>query len=155
MEQKILLHMAVVLYGCENWSLTLREKRRLRVFKNRVLRRVFEPRRDEVIGEWRKLHNDELNDQYSLPNIVRVVKSRRMGWARHVARMWEERGVHRVLVGKPEGKRRLGRPRRRWEDNIKVDVQGVGGGCGVWKELAQDKEGRRALVSTVKNLRVP
>jgi hypothetical protein len=83
-------------------------------------------KRDEVIGEWRKLHNEELNDLYSLPNIARVVKSRRMRWAGHVARMWEGRGVHRVLVGKPEGTRPLGRPRRRWEDNIKTDLQEVG-----------------------------
>jgi hypothetical protein len=131
----------------------LREERRLRVFENRVLRRVFWPKRDEVTGEWRKLHNEELNDLYSLPNIVRVVKSRR--WAGHVARMGEERGVHRVLVGKPEGKRPLGRPRRRWEDNIKMDVQEVGGGRGDWMELAQDRDRWWALVSTVKNLRVP
>jgi hypothetical protein len=92
----------------------LREERRLRVFENRVLRRVFGPKRDEVTGEWRKLHKEELNDLYSLPNIVRVVKLRRMRWAGHVARMGEDIGVHRVLVGKPEGKRSLGRPRRRW-----------------------------------------
>ena len=115
--------MPVVLYGCETWSPTLREKRRLRVFENTVLRRVFEPKRDEVTGEWRKLHNEELSDLYSLPNIVRVVKSRRMRWAGHVARMGER--VHRVLVGKPERKRPLGRPRRRWEDNIKMDLQEV------------------------------
>jgi hypothetical protein len=98
----------------------------LRVFENRVLRRVFGPKRYEVTGKWRKLHNKELNDLYSLPNIVRVVKSRRMKWAGHVARLGEERGVFRVLVGKPEGKRPLGRPRRRWEDNIKMDIQEVG-----------------------------
>ena len=91
----------------------------------------------------------------SLPNIVRVVKSRRMRWAGHVARMGEERGVHRVLVGKPEGKRPLGRPRRRWEDNIKMDLQEVDGGCEDWMELAQDRDRWRALVSTVMNLRVP
>jgi hypothetical protein len=100
----------------------LREERRLRVFENRLLRRVFGPKRDEVTGEWRKLHNEELNDLYSLPNIVRVGKSRRMRWAGHVARMGEGRGVHRVLVGKPEEKGPLGRPRRRWEDNIKMDL---------------------------------
>ena len=94
----------VVLYGCETWSLTLRDECRLRVFENRVLRRVFGPKRDEVTGEWRKLHNEKLSDLYSLPNIVRVVKSRRMRWAGHVARMGEGRDVHRVLVGKPEGK---------------------------------------------------
>jgi hypothetical protein len=101
---------------------TLREERRLRVFENRVLRRVFGPKRDEVTGEWRKLHNEKLNDLYSLPNIVRAVKSRRMRWAGHVAHMVEDRGVHRVLVGKPEGKRPLGRRRRRWKDNIKMDL---------------------------------
>jgi hypothetical protein len=90
-----------------------------------VLRRVFGPERDEVTGEWRKLHNEELNDLYSLPNIVRVVKSKRMRWAGHVARMGEDRGVHRVLVGKPEEKRPLGRQRRRWEDNIKLDLHEV------------------------------
>jgi hypothetical protein len=114
----------------------LREERRLRVFENRVLRRVFGPKRDEVTGDWRKLHNEELNDLYSLPNIMRVVKSRRMRWAGHVARMGEERRVYRMLVGKPEGKRPWGRPRRRWENNIKMDVQEVGGGGGDWMELA-------------------
>jgi hypothetical protein len=113
----------VVLYGCETWSLTLREERRLRVFENRVVRRVFGPKRDEVTGEWRKLHNEELNGLYSLPNIVWVVKSGRMRWVGHVARMGEDRVVHRVLVGRPEGKSQLGRPRRRWEDNIKMDLQ--------------------------------
>jgi len=131
----------------------LREGRRLRVFENRVLRRVFGSKRDEVTGEWRKLHNEVLRDLYSLPNIVRVVKSRRMRWAEHVARMGEGRGVHRVLVGKPEGNRPLGRPRRRWED-IKMDLREVGGG-GDWMEMAQDRDRWRALVNTVLNLRVP
>jgi hypothetical protein len=111
--------------------------------------------KDEVTGELRKLHNEELNDLYSLPNIVRVVKSRRMRWARHVARMGEDRGVHRVLVGKPEGKRPLRRPRRRWEDNIKINLQEVGGGREDWMELAQDRDGWRALVGTVRNFQVP
>ena len=142
--------LPVVLYGCDTWSLTLREECRLR-----VLRRVFGPKRDEVTGEWRKLHNEELSGMYSLPNIVQVVKSRRMRWAGHVAHLGEGRGVHRVLVGKPEGKRPLGRPRLRWEDNIKMDLQEVGGGCGDWKELAQDRERWRALVSTLMNFRVP
>ena len=102
----------MVLYGCETWSLTLREERRLRVFENRVLRKVFGPKRDEVTGEWRELHNEELNDLYSLPSIVRVVKSRRMRWAGHAARMGKDRGVHMVLVRKPEGKRPLRRPKR-------------------------------------------
>ena len=147
--------LPVVLYGSKTWSLKLREERRLRVFENRVLRRVFEPKRDEVTGEWRKLHNEELSDLYSLPNIVRVAKSRRMRWAGHVARMGKGRGVHRVLVGKPEGKRPLGRPRRRWENDNKMDRQEVGGSCGDWMELAQDRERWRALVSTVRNLQVP
>ena len=105
--------------------------------------------------EWRKLHNEELSDLYSLPNVVWVVKSGKMRWAGHVARMGEGRGVHRVLVGKPEGKRPLGRPRRRWEDNIKTDLQEVGGSCGDWMGLAQDRDRWRALVGTVRNLRVP
>ena len=139
----------------KSWSLTLREERRLRVLENRVLRRVFGPTRDEVTGEWKKLHNEELSDLYFLPNIVRVVKSRGMIWAAHGACMGERRGVHRVLVGKLEGKRPLGRPRRRWEDNIKMDLQEVGGGCGDWMEFAQDMERWRALLSTVMNFRVP
>ena len=102
------------------------------MFENRVLRRIFLPKRDEVTGQWRKLHNEELSDLYSLPSIVRVVKSRRMRWVGHVGRMGEGRGVHRVLVGKQEGKRPLGRPRRRWEDNIKMDLQEVGGSCEDW-----------------------
>jgi len=117
--------------------------------------RVFEPNRDEVTGKWGKLHNVELSDLYSLPNIVRVVKSRRMRWAGHVTRMGEGREVHRVLVGKPEGKRPLGRPRRRWEDIIKTDLQEVGGSCEDWMELAQDRDRWRAFVGTVMNLRVP
>ena len=143
------------MYGCETWSLTLREERRLRVFENRVLRRLFGPKRDEVTGEWRKLYNEELSDLYSLPNIVRVGKSRRMRWAGHVARMGEGRSVRRVLVGKPEGKRPLGRPRCRWDDKIKMNLQEVGGACGDWLELAQDRDRWRALVSMVMNLRVP
>jgi hypothetical protein len=114
--------LPVVVYGCETWPLTLREKRRLKVFENRVLRRIFGPKRCEVAGEWRKLHNEQLNDLYSLPNIVRVVKSRRMRRAGHVACIGEDRGVHRVLVGKPVGKSPLGRHRHRWEDNIKMDL---------------------------------
>ena len=125
------------------------------MFENRVLRRVFAPKRDELTGEWRKLHNEDLGDLYSLLHIVQVVKSRRMRWAGHVARMGQERGVHSVLVGKPEGKRPLGRPRRRWEDNIKMDLQEAGRGCGDWIELAQDRDRWRTPVSTVMNLRVP
>ena len=124
------------------------------MFENRVLRRIFGPNRDGVTGEWRKLHN-ELNSQYYSPNIVRVIKSRRMRWAGHVERMEEGRGVHKVLVGKPEGKISLGRPRRRWEDNIKLDLEEVGRGCGDWMELAQERDRWRELVSTVMNFRVP
>jgi hypothetical protein len=138
------------LYGCETWSQTLREERRLRVFENRVLRIVFGPKRDEMTGEWTKLHNEELNDLYSLPNIVRVVKSSRMRWAGHVACMGEGRGVQRVLVGKPEGKRPLGRPRCRWEDNIKMDLQEVGGGREDWMELAQDRDKRHSAYIKIK-----
>jgi hypothetical protein len=126
----------------------LREERRQRLFENRVLK-IFGPKRDEVTGEWRKLHNVELNDLYSLPNIVRVVKSRRMRWAGHVARMVEDRCVHGLLVGKPEGKRPLWRPRRKWEDNIKMDFQEVGESRGDWMELAQDRDRWRAFVCTV------
>ena len=111
------------------------------MFENRVLRRVFGSKRDEVTGEWRKLHNEELRDIYSLPNIVRMVKSRRMRWAGHVACMGEERGEHTFLVGKPEGKRPLGRPRRRWEDNIKMDLGEVGGVETGWSWLRIGTDG--------------
>jgi len=133
----------------------LREERKLRVFENMVLRRIFGPRRDEVTGEWKRLHNEELNYLYSSPNIVRVIKSRRMRWAGHVARMGEERRVYRVLVGKPEGKRPVGRPRRRWVDNIRMDLQEVECGYMDWIGLAQDRDSWRTLVSAVMNLRVP
>ena len=120
--------MCGVLYGCETWSLILREECSLRVFENGVLRRIFGPERDEVIEMWRKLHNEELNDVYSSPSIIPVIKSRRMRWAVIVARIRERRDAYRVLVGKREGKRSLGRPRHRWEDNIKIDLQEVGWG---------------------------
>ena len=139
----------------ESWSLTLREERRLRVFENRVLRRIFGPKWNEVTGKWRKLHNEELNDLYSSPNIFRVIKSRRIRWAGHVARMRERRGVYRVLVGNPEGKRPIGRPRRRWVDNIKVDLQEVECEVMDWIELAWYRDRWRALVNAVMNLRVP
>jgi len=129
--------------------------RKLRVFENMVLRRIVGPRRDEVTGEWRRLHNEELNDLYCLPNIVRVIKSRRMKWAGHVARMGEERGVYRVLVRKPEGKRPLGRPRRRWVGNIRMDLQEVECGYMDWIGLAQVRDRWRTLVSAIMNLGVP
>jgi len=132
--------LPVVLYGCETWSFTLREERKLRVFENRVLRRIFGYMRDEVTGEWRRLHNEKLNDLNSSPNIVREIKSRRMRWAGYVVRIFEERGVYRVLEGKPEGRRPLGRPRRRWMDNIRMDLQEVGCGYMDCIGLAQDRD---------------
>ena len=114
------------------------EERRLVEFENRVLRGIYGSKRDEVTGEWRKLHNEELNDLYGSPNILRVIKSIRMRWTGHVARMGEVRDVWGVLVGKPGGKRPLGRRRRRWEGNIKMDLQEVGCGGVFWIELAQD-----------------
>ena len=147
--------MPVVLDGCETWSLILREERKLWVFVNMVLRRIFGPRRDEVTGDRRRLHNEELNDLHSSPDIVRVIKSRRMRWAGHVARMGEDRGCIGVLVGKPEGRRPLGRYRHRWVDNIRMDLQEVGCGYMDWTGLAQDRDRWRTLVSAVMNLRVP
>ena len=117
--------------------------------------RIFEPKRDTVTGEWRKVHNEELNDLHSSPNIVRVIKSRRMRWTGHVARIGERRGVYRVLVGKSDGKRRLGRPWRRWEDNIRTDLQEVECGGVDWIELAQDRHRWWKLVNVVMNCRVP
>jgi len=149
------ISLPVVLYACETWSLTLQEERKLRVFENMVLRRIFGPRRDEVTGEWRRLRNEELNDLYCSPNIVRVIKSRRVRWAGYVARMGEERVVYRVLVGKPEGRRPLGRPRHRWVNNIRMDLQEVGCGYMDWIGLAQDRDRWRTLVSAVVDIRVP
>jgi hypothetical protein len=107
------------------------------VFENKVLRRIFGPKRDEVTGGWRKLHNEELPDLYSSPNIIRIIKSRRMRSAGHVARMAEKKNAYRLLVGQPEGKRPLGRPRRRWVDNIKMDLLEIGWGGVDWMGLAQ------------------
>jgi hypothetical protein len=116
----------MILYGHETWSLTLREGHRLRVFENRVLRRIFGPKRDEVTGEWRKQHNEVLRDFNSSPSIIRIVMSRRMRWAEHVAHMVEKRNACRLLVGRPEGKSPLGKPRRRWVDKIRMDLGEVG-----------------------------
>jgi hypothetical protein len=126
------------------------------MFENKVLR-IFGPKRDEVTTEWRRLCNEELNDLYSSPSIGRVIKSRRMRLTGHVARMGERKGVYKVLVGKHEGKRPLGRPRRRWEDNIRMDLQEMGCGGMDWIELAQDRDRWRELVNSVirVNLRVP
>jgi hypothetical protein len=115
-----------------------------------VLRRIFGPKRDEVIGGWRKLHNEEVHNLYCSPSIIRMMKLRRMREAGHVARMGEKRNAYRILVGKPEQKRPLGRPRRRWEDNIKMNLRETG-----WGDMAQDMDQWRALVSTVMNFRVP
>jgi hypothetical protein len=139
----------------EALSLTLREEHRLRVFENRVLRRIFGPERDEVTGGWRKLHNEELHGLYSSPSIVRVIKARRMRWAGHVACMGEVRGAYNILVGRPEGRRPLGRPRRRWVDNIKMDLREIVFGDVDLSHLAQDRDRWRALVNTVMNLWVP
>jgi hypothetical protein len=117
--------LPVVLCGCETWSLTLREVHGLRVFENRVLR-IFRPKRDEVMEEWRKLHNEEFRYLYSSPSIIRIIKSRRKRWAGHVARMGEKRNACRLLVGNPDGKRPLGRPRHMWVDNIRMDLGKVG-----------------------------
>ena len=125
------------------------------MFENRVFRRIFGPKRDEITREWRKLHTEDVNDLYSSPNIVQVIKSGRMRWAGHVAHMGEKRCIYRLLVGKPEGKRPLGRPRCGWEDNIKMDLQEVGCGVMDWIKLAKDRERCRAFVNAVMNLRIP
>jgi hypothetical protein len=117
----------------------IKGEHRLRVFENRVLRRTFVPKRDEVMGEWRKLRNEELHDLYSSPNIIRTIKSRRMRWAGHIARMGKKRNANRLLVGKPEGKRPQGRPRHRWVDNIRMNLGEVGWGDVDWIGLAQDR----------------
>jgi hypothetical protein len=142
------------MYGCETWSLTLREEHRLRVFEDRVLRKIFGPEREED-GSWRKLRNDELNSLYSSSNIVKVIKLRIMRWAGHVARIGEEKGVYRVLVGRPEGKRPLGRPRHRWEDNIKLDLREIGFDGVNWIQLAQDRVQWWSCLNMVVNLWVP
>jgi hypothetical protein len=125
------------------------------VFENRVLRRIFGPTRDEVTGEWRKLNNEELRDLYSSLSIIRIIKSRRMRWAGHVTRMGEKRNAYRLLVGTLEGKRPLGRPRRRWVDNIRMDLGEVEWGDVDRIGLAQDRNRWKALVNSVLNLRVP
>jgi hypothetical protein len=143
-----------VLYGCETWSLSLREVHRLRAFENKVLRRIFGPKRDEVTGEWRKLHNKELHVFYSSPCLIRIIKATRMRWAGHVAQMGEKRSTYGLLVGKPEGKRLLGRPGHRWVDNIRMDFGGLGWGDVDLIGLPQDRNRWRTLVNSVLNLRV-
>jgi hypothetical protein len=129
--------LPVILYGCETWSLTQRKEHRLRVFENKVLRRIFGPKMDEVTERWRKLHNEELRDLYSSPSIIRIIKLRRMTWVGHVARMGEKR------------------PRLRWADNSKIDLLEIGWGGVDWIGLAQNRDKWRALVNAVMNLRVP
>ncbi|KAJ4432949.1 hypothetical protein ANN_15206 [Periplaneta americana] len=146
--------LPVLLYGCETWTLILREEHTLRVFQNKVLRKIFRAKSDGIRGEWRKLHNAELHALYSSPDKIRNIKSRRLIWAEHVARMGGFKYAYRVLVGRPEGKRPLGRPRRRWEDNIKMDLREVGYDDRDWINLAQDRDRWRAYVRAAMNLRV-
>jgi hypothetical protein len=137
------ISLQVVLYGCETWFQTLREEHRLRVLEDRVLRRLFGPKRDEVTGEWRIFHNGELHNLYSSPNIIRQIKSRRMRWAGNLARMM--RKLYKVSVGKPKGKRSLGRPRRTREGGIKMDFREIGWEGVVWIHLAQNRDRGRLL----------
>jgi hypothetical protein len=142
------------MYGCKTWSLTSREEHKLRVLENRMLRKIFGLRREEDIL-WRKLHNDELHNLYSSPNIVRVIKSRRMRWTGHVAHMGEGRDVYRVLYGRSKGKKPLRRPRQRWENNIKMDLRETEIDGVNWIQLAQDRVQCLAFVKMVMNLLVP
>jgi hypothetical protein len=140
---------------CETWSLTQREEHR--VFEKKVMRRIFGPKRGEMTEGWRKLHTEELRDVYSSPSthIIRIIKSRKMRWTGHVAQMGEKRNVYRLLVRKPEGKRPLGRPRRRWVDNIQMDLLEIGWSSADWIGLAQDRDKWRALGNVIMNLGVP
>ena len=138
--KSIILGLPVVLYGCETWYLTLREEHRLRMFENKALRKIFGAKRNEITGEWRKLYNTELHVFYSSPNIISNLKLGRLRWAGHVTRMEQSRNAYKVLVGKPEGKRPLGRPRRSWEDNIKMYLREVGCEPGDWIALAEGDE---------------
>jgi hypothetical protein len=140
-----------VLYDCDTWSPILTEKRTLRVSENRVLRRIHEPKQYEVIGVWRRLQNEGPHDLYSSLNIITVIKSRSTRWAGYVDSMGEKRGAYRVLIGKSEGKKPLGRPTRRWEDNIKLSEM-VGTD---WINLVQDRNSWQALVNAIMSLRVP
>ena len=145
--------LPVVLYGCKIWSLKLREDCRVRVFENRALRRTFRPKRDEVTRQYRRLKTEELYALYSSPDSIRVIKSRRLIWAGHVACMGEIRGAQKVLVGKAEGRRPLGRCRHIWEDNITMDFREVGLEGMDWINLAPDRDRWRALVNAIMNFR--
>jgi hypothetical protein len=148
--------LPVVLYGYGTWSLTLREEHRLRVFESRVMMRIFGPRRDEVTGGWRKLHNnEEPRDFYSSPSIFKIIKSRRMRWAGHVAQVGKKRNACRLLVGKLEGNTPLGRPRRRWVGNIEIDLGEIDWVGVDWISLAEDRDKWRVLVNSVLNFRLP
>jgi hypothetical protein len=136
--------LPVVLYGCETWSLTLRDECRLRVSENRVLRRIFGPKTDKVTLRWKRLHNEELYALYRSTNIIQVIQSRRLRWAEHTARTGERKGAYSVLVGKPEGRRPLGTSRHRWE-NIKMDIREVGWWVTDWIDLVQDRDRQRIL----------
>jgi hypothetical protein len=146
--------LPVVLYGCETWSLTLREEHQLRCFENRVLRRIFGPKKDEVTRRWRKLHNEEVPNLNSLPSIIRMMKSKRMRWARHEAAIEVMRNSYRLLMEKPEGKGLLGRSRYMWVDSIKLDFEEIVRGGMNWIGLAQGRDKWRALVNAVMSLRV-
>jgi hypothetical protein len=144
--------LSIVLYGCETWSFTLREEQRLRVFENRVPRRILGPERGEATGELRKLHSGELRNFYSSRNISRQIKSRRTSWVGHVAHMGEERKMYKVLAGRSDGKRRLGKLRHRWEEAIKMDLGEIGWEGVVWIQLPQGRDLWWAVVNTVMNL---
>ena len=146
--------LPVVLYCYETSYLILREECRLKVFENRILWRIFGSQRNEN-RDWRRLHNDELYNLYRSPNIVRVIKSRRLRWTGHVARIEEGRSAFKMLIGKPIGKRLLGRPKRRWEDNIRMNLKEIGISTRNWVDSAQDRDYWRALANAALNIRVP
>jgi hypothetical protein len=151
----ITIILPAILYGCETLSLTLREEHRLVVFENRVLRRIFEVKGDEVAEGCRKEHNEDLHNLYSSPSIIRMLKSRQMRWAGHVGEWEEKRNAYRILVGKPEGKRPLGRPSCTWVEDIKINLREIGRGGMNWIDVDQDRDQWRAFVNMVMNLHVP
>jgi len=144
--------LPVILYG---YKIGVADEHKLRVFENKVLRKIYVPKRDEMTGEWRRLHKEKLHGLYDSPDVVRIMKSRRLRWADHVARMGEKRRLYSILVGKPEGKRSLGRLRRRWEDNIRRHLREVGVCDENWLDLAQGRSRWRTFITAAMNLRVP